>query len=43
MLEPIIQINYKAPGPGAYRSFSEFGIYESKNAGQSPAKSQTKE
>lgn len=30
----------KAPGPGSYRSFSEFGIYLSKNANgsQSPAK-----
>jgi hypothetical protein len=22
------------PGPGAYRSFSEWGVYESKNANQ---------
>lgn len=29
-------MNYKilAPGPGTYRIFSDFGIYESKNAHQ---------
>jgi hypothetical protein len=26
--------NFLVPGPGAYRSFSEWGVYESKNANQ---------
>lgn len=30
--------NYKTPGPGTYRVFSEFGIYEGKPNKQSPSK-----
>jgi len=29
-----IKNNFIVPGPGAYRSFSEWGVYESKNANQ---------